>query len=138
MNVEEEDFLNRLQLKKSLRGLIVHVDGLSKKYQNDPMKDTELKCMRYILVKVLNNINLSPQEALKVFQNEVAEKNYNHLRRLVKVEKRQFKALVRSFSLSLHFYSQPAYSYMRHKLRGAVPHPRTIQAWYTTIDKYMH
>ncbi|XP_034236838.1 uncharacterized protein LOC117642616 [Thrips palmi] len=137
MKVEEEEYLNKVQLKRSIRGLLIHVDDLCKRFQNDPVKEPELNSMRYILLKVLNNINLSPQEALSMFQNEVAEKNYNHLRRLVKVEKKQFKALVRSFSLSLHFFSQPAYSYIRQKLRGAVPHPRTIQAWYTTIDKYM-
>lgn len=93
--------------------------------------------MRYILLKVLHHINLNPQEALKMFQEQIAEKNYNHLRRLVKVEKKQFNALVRSFSLSLHFYSIHAYCYLRQKLRGAIPHPRTIQAWYSTIDKYM-
>lgn len=137
MKVEEEEYLNKVQLKRSVKGLLIHVDDLCYRHQNDPIKEAELKSMKFILLKILNNVGLSPREALALFQNQVPEKYFNQLRRLVKVEKKQFKALVRSFSLSLHFYSQPAYSYTRQKLRGAIPHPRTIQSWYTTIDKYM-
>lgn len=40
---------------------------------------------------------------------------------------------LRSFALTLHFYSPHAYNYVRKTLDTCLPHPRTIEKWYQTI-----
>ncbi|KAE8741096.1 hypothetical protein FOCC_FOCC013354 [Frankliniella occidentalis] len=136
-NVEEDDYLNKILLRKSVSGLISHVEELVKKTANTS-KEFELKSLGFILLKIQKNLGLSADEALVIFQEQVPHSVYKSLQSLVKEDKKQYKALVRSFSLSLNFYSLPAYNYVRSVVHDALPHPRTIQAWYTTIDKYMY
>lgn len=40
---------------------------------------------------------------------------------------------LRSFALTLHFYSPHAYRYVRKTFDTCLPHPRTIEKWYQTI-----
>lgn len=41
---------------------------------------------------------------------------------------------LRSFALTLHFYSPAAYNYVRKTFKKCLPHPSTIRKWYSTID----
>lgn len=41
---------------------------------------------------------------------------------------------LRTFGLTLHFYSPAAYSYVREIFNKTLPHPSTIRKWYSTID----
>jgi hypothetical protein len=41
---------------------------------------------------------------------------------------------LRSFALTLHFYSPHAYRYVRRVFNTCLPHPRTIEKWYTSVD----
>lgn len=41
---------------------------------------------------------------------------------------------LRSFALTLNFYSPHAYRYVRKKFETCLPHPRTIQKWYQSVD----
>lgn len=41
---------------------------------------------------------------------------------------------LRSFAITLHFYSPKAYAYVRNKFNLALPHPRVIRSWYSSID----
>lgn len=41
---------------------------------------------------------------------------------------------LRSFGLTLHFYSPAAYNYVRKTFNKCLPYPRTIRKWYSTID----
>jgi len=41
---------------------------------------------------------------------------------------------LRTFGLTLHFYSPAAYSYVREIFNNTLPHPSTIRKWYSTID----
>lgn len=41
---------------------------------------------------------------------------------------------LRSFALTLHFYSPHAYRYVRRVFNTCLPHPRTIEKWYSSID----
>lgn len=41
---------------------------------------------------------------------------------------------LRTFALTLHFYSPAAYSYVRKTFDKCLPHPSTIRKWYSTID----
>lgn len=41
---------------------------------------------------------------------------------------------LRSFALTLHFYSPAAYNYVRKTFKKCLPHPSTIHKWYSIID----
>lgn len=41
---------------------------------------------------------------------------------------------LRSFALTLHFYSPKAYEFVREKFNKSLPHSKTISKWYQTID----
>lgn len=41
---------------------------------------------------------------------------------------------LRSFALTLHFYSPKAYSYVRRTFDTCLPHPRTLEKWYQSIN----
>lgn len=41
---------------------------------------------------------------------------------------------LRSFALTLYFYSPHAYRYVRKMFETCLPHPRTIQMWYESVD----
>lgn len=41
---------------------------------------------------------------------------------------------LRSFALTLHFYSPTSYNYVRKTFNKCLPHPSTIRKWYSVID----
>jgi len=41
---------------------------------------------------------------------------------------------LRTFAMTLHFYSPEAYNYVRDSFNKTLPHPSTIRKWYTTVD----
>lgn len=40
---------------------------------------------------------------------------------------------LKSFALTLNFYSPKAYTYVRKTFSDMLPHPRTLQKWYQTV-----
>lgn len=47
---------------------------------------------------------------------------------------RKYSATVRKFCFTLHYYSPSAYGYLRELFFHHLPSPRTIRAWYSTIN----
>ncbi|RVE44549.1 hypothetical protein evm_010795 [Chilo suppressalis] len=45
-----------------------------------------------------------------------------------------YTAPLRKFALTLHYYSTAAYKYVRDFYNKALPHPRTICRWYSSVD----
>ena len=41
---------------------------------------------------------------------------------------------LRSFSLTLKFYSAKAYNYVRNSFDLGLPHPTVLRSWYSSID----
>lgn len=48
--------------------------------------------------------------------------------------KTKYTAGLKTFALTLHFYSPKAYEYVRQKFETCLPHTRTIKRWYMSID----
>lgn len=47
---------------------------------------------------------------------------------------KKYEQSVRSFAITLHFYSPKAYNYVRQKFRNCLPHPKTLCKWYSTVN----
>lgn len=41
---------------------------------------------------------------------------------------------LRTFVLTLHFYSPNAYDHVRSIFNNCIPHPSAIRKWYATVD----
>lgn len=57
------------------------------------------------------------------------------VKRILKGSKsKQYSPTLRSFALTLHFYSPRAYNYVREMFNKSLPHPSTLSKWYQKID----
>ncbi|CAK1601642.1 unnamed protein product [Parnassius mnemosyne] len=45
----------------------------------------------------------------------------------------EYDTQLKTFALTLHFYSPRAYNYMRTKFDLCLPHPRTLRGWYQNV-----
>lgn len=54
--------------------------------------------------------------------------------KLEDISREKYPFAIRSFAMTLHFYSPKAYRYVRQKFCNALPHPSTLQSWYSTIN----
>lgn len=50
------------------------------------------------------------------------------------ISKMQYPPALRSFALTLFYYSPKAYNYVRDKMNSALPAPSTLRSWYNSID----
>ncbi|KYN03296.1 THAP domain-containing protein 9 [Cyphomyrmex costatus] len=70
---------------------------------------------------------------------QIGKSNKEFLKRIIlkcnnnKVNK-QYSPELRSFALTLHYYSPKAYDYVRKKFDCILPHPKTLYKWYTSIN----
>ncbi|KAJ3650028.1 hypothetical protein Zmor_021739 [Zophobas morio] len=56
------------------------------------------------------------------------------LNRQLVSKNRKYSPDIRTFALTLHFYSAHAYNYLRSKFNNLLPHPETIRRWYLVIN----
>lgn len=50
------------------------------------------------------------------------------------VNRSKYPPELRSFAITLHFYSPKAYNFVRKKFNLALPHPSVIRSWYSSVD----
>jgi len=55
-------------------------------------------------------------------------------RKLYCKSKEAYSDALRSFAMTLHFYSAKAYNFVRSSFRCALPHPSTLRSWYSAVD----
>lgn len=51
-----------------------------------------------------------------------------------KTRANEYSENIRKFAVLLHFLSPKAYNFVREKLNGSLPHPKTISKWYCNVD----
>lgn len=51
-----------------------------------------------------------------------------------RVSTSKYSPALRSFALTLHYYSSKAYNYVRKVFNLCLPHPHTIEKWYRCIN----
>ncbi|CAI6375520.1 unnamed protein product [Macrosiphum euphorbiae] len=47
---------------------------------------------------------------------------------------RKYSSDLRRFSISLHFFSPRAYSFIREQFNSVLPHPQTLSKWYASVN----
>lgn len=58
----------------------------------------------------------------------------NEILKRKKGSRKKYSATLRSFALTLSFYSRKAYEYVRKTFRNLLPELSTIRNWYSTVD----
>jgi len=86
----------------------------------------------------LRKSDIMSSESLSVLHNSAGGVNDLIKRRSAKqlgfTQPLVYSPELRSFALTLHFYSPHAYRYVRKMFDTCLPHPRTIQKWLQIID----
>lgn len=125
------------QTKRSLNLSNARVKALTQRVKRLKIKVTHLKT----LINDLSKRNKASEECILLlkqydeFQMEIfnrmvkntGTKNFNH---------DKYPPELRAFAITLHFYSPKAYTYVRNKFNLALPHPRVIRSWYSTVNAY--
>jgi len=68
------------------------------------------------------------------FQNKLADPIKETINRNLKSRNTKYSPALRSFALTLQFYSSIAYLFVRKTFKNLLPHPSTIKKWYSVID----
>jgi hypothetical protein len=58
----------------------------------------------------------------------------NILKRQLASKNAKFTPELRAFALTLNFYSPRAYNYVRSTFNNLLPHPVTINKWYSSVN----
>lgn len=51
-----------------------------------------------------------------------------------KLSREKYAPEIRSFALTLSFYSMKSYNYVQEKFNNTLPHPATLSKWYQSVD----
>ena len=85
----------------------------------------------------LKKENLLQTEQLDVLQNLGTFNKQLLKRQINKINKtpmpKKYTADLRTFALTLHYYSPRAYAFVRKKFDTCLPHPKTICKWYKSV-----
>ncbi|XP_015433230.1 PREDICTED: uncharacterized protein LOC107189226 [Dufourea novaeangliae] len=117
--------VHRKEIKKLKNQLYVNSCKLKRARERVKSLQTVLKDLQK------QNLILQENDVLKYLDEGRRELIKCEIRKKKKLPvSRKYKAALRQFALSLHFYSPKAYYYMRHKFHNSLPHPKTISRWY--------
>lgn len=123
--------------KRRLRKRIEYLKYNYKKKIRDLQQNIRRKTNQVATLKSVLQ-QLQEQNVLNIEQVDVLQtmgESPNIVQRLagLKCAPRQYDAQLRSFALTLHYYSPRAYEYVRSKFHDILPHAKTISKWYGTI-----
>lgn len=131
-SVHEEYFQNRFQYMKN------HYLKRIKLLQQQ-VRRKECKIISFeAIFDALKEKNMLQTEELQVLQ-DIGGPNSKILERQLqknrgKCVKKQFNNHLKSFALTLHYYSPKAYEYVRKEFDNCLPHYKTISKWYQNIE----
>ena len=110
-------------LKKKLR----NKDRIIKRLEN------KVKSLRQYIAK-LKEKNFIDKKCEDLLNKKFSGPTLDIFTRLMKGKKvRKYSENVKSFALTLHFYSTKAYNFIRNTFKLSLPHPKSITAWYSKI-----
>ena len=128
-------------LKRKLRTVETKVSSYRKRIKVLLQTRRRLQRKNASLQEVINEIkrkDIMSSESLTVLENSACGVSDLLKRRAAKqsggVYNVSYSPELRSFALTLHFYSPMAYRYVQKMFDICLPHPRTLEKWMQTID----
>lgn len=129
--------------KRKLFQLENKYQELEQKYkiQNQQLKRLQKKTSHFEdIINQLNQERMSSENCSSALKSIPSEGLKQLWERVIanseqsKVSKSMYPPALRSFALTLHFYSPRAYNYVREEMKLALPDLSTIKTWYNSIN----
>lgn len=125
--------------KQKLKKQIIRLKDVAKRRR---MRCNALYATRQRLKKKINNMSQVLDELKEkrfITQEQVAllescEVSAAALLKRMMNKGKKYSPELRTFALTLHFYSPKAYSYIRSTFNTCLPHPSTIRKWYQCLN----
>ncbi|XP_047129514.1 putative uncharacterized protein DDB_G0286901 [Hydra vulgaris] len=134
----ENDMLIPENSKKFLK---LSISKLAAKQKKIKMLQQSKRCLikrikdLYSFLRHLKSKSMISEEISTTLMGTMSESTKQLFCRIFQGKvKKHYPPELRSFALTLNFYSAKAYSYVRKTFNIALPHPRTIQKWYESVD----
>ena len=129
------------KLKKIIKGLMLEKKILKKKLKATRMKNIRLKKKVESLQTVVDELkkkNFVSDKCAILLENTFSGVSRKMMERLVQQKKKKSSSAyppeLRSFAITLKYYSSKAYQFVRKSFDLALPHPSVIRSWYSSID----
>ena len=112
-----------VQLRKKL-----HLEKCKSRKKEEKIKNLEH------LVSDLKYKKLVDEKTAKLINESFSGISLELFKRISEGKNSEYSDTLKSFALTLYFYSACAYNYMRNSLDLSLPHPNTLRSWYNTVD----
>lgn len=123
-------------------------DMLQKERMRRSVANKRLKVARRCLFRKKHKLNsmkdiiseLKKKKDISVASVELIERCFGHIpaemlkRKLTLKSRQPYCDDLRSFALTLHFYSPKAYDFVRKSFALTLPHPSTLRLWCSTVN----
>ena len=128
-----------LKLEEMLKKREKKIQELKNKLRVEKQKTKRLKSKITTLNDIIKSlkdrklITSNHEELLKSKFSDVAEELINRVKKVKKGKGRKYSPLLKSFVITLQFYSTKAYNFVRKTFSLALPHHRQIRKWYSKV-----
>ncbi|KAM7286096.1 THAP domain-containing 9 [Ixodes scapularis] len=129
-------------LKQKMEDIVCHMEALQKKLKYSQEVARRLKQKVSQVEEILQDLQrqqLISNDATNVLRRTFSSTTLELCLRMLKnsrgkVTREKYPPELRSFALTLQFYSTKAYEYVRNTFQLALPHSSSIRSWYSSID----
>ena len=129
-------------LKRKLDSATNNIQIMKKKLRISQQKTRRLKRNVSSLKSIVQDLrkkNLMSMAAAEMLEKTFSGVPREILERLIKqkndqISRKKYSPILRSFALTLQFYSTKAYNYVRSTFNLALPHPSVIRSWFSQIN----
>uniref|UniRef100_A0A8C5BZB7 THAP-type domain-containing protein n=1 Tax=Gadus morhua TaxID=8049 RepID=A0A8C5BZB7_GADMO len=116
----------------SIRKKLRLVQQKSRKKKSRKFK-IKVSCLTQVIASLKEKLLISSGCA-EMLENSFSGVHKTLLSRRVQSKRLKVSEELRSFAMTLHFYSAKAYSFVRKAFDLVLPHPATIRTWYSHIS----
>ena len=127
------------KLEKMVKRQALQLKKLKEKLRLEKQKTRRLKTKVNNLKELISGLKekkLITENHATILNSKfsgVTQDLFNRIKNVKKGKGRKYSPLLRSFALTLQFYSTKAYNFVRRTFNLALPHQRQIRKWYSHI-----
>ena len=129
------------RLRKQVHGLVDKIEGMKKKVRTSQQKTRRRNKKVSTLASVVSELkekNLINNDCAALLETTFSGVSRELMKRLVTQKKKKnpgaYPLELRSFAMTLKFYSTKAYNYVRKSFDLGLPHPTVIRSWYSSMN----
>lgn len=130
---------HELKLENMIKKQKLRLAKLKESLRLEKQKTKRLKLKISTLTELIKGlkdkklITSNHEEILNGKFSDVSDELINRMKKVKKGNGRKYSPLLKSFALTLQFYSTKAYNFVRKTFGLALPHQRHIRKWYSKI-----